>query len=95
MKYILLYNKLNIPLDIFDIIVYLNECGYSELVPREIFAQAKDNNTLFLVDNENKTHQVINGEERCIEFLSEQSLVIHLKDKACNYIKYLNEKKIQ
>lgn len=82
MKYILLYNKLNTPLDIFDIIVYLTDRGYTELIPQQIFLQEKDTNTLFLIDYENGISEIISGEKKCIEFLSEQSLIMHLKDKA-------------
>lgn len=92
MKYILLYNKLNTPLDIFDIIVYLTDRGYFELVPQKILPQEKDTNTLFLIDYENGTSDIISGQKKCIAFLSEQSLIMHLKDKALDFVKYLDEK---
>lgn len=90
MKYMLLYNKLNIPLDIFDIIVYLTDRGYTELVPQKIFPQEKDTNTLFLIDYENGISEIISSEKACIQFLSDQSLIMHLKDKAIDFVKYLN-----
>lgn len=91
MKYILLYNNLNTPLDIFDIIIYLSDCGYTELVPQKIFLQEKDTKTLFLIDYENGISEIINGEKDCIQFLSDQSLIIHLRDKAQDFVKHLDE----
>lgn len=87
----LLYNKLNTPLDIFDIIVYLSDRGYTELVPKNIFPQEKDTEILFLIDYQNGTSEIISGEKQCIQFLSEQSLIMHLKDKAQDFVKYLDE----
>jgi hypothetical protein len=86
----LLYNNLNTPLDIFDIIVYLTDLGYVELVPQQIFPQEKDTNTLFLIDYENGMSEIISDEKACIQFLSDQSLIMHLKDKANDYVRYLN-----
>lgn len=95
MKYIMLYSKLNNPFDIFNMITYFRHHNYLELVPYDIFTQEKDDQTLFLVDYENDTFEVINGIQKCIEFLSNQSLIIHLKDKAFDYIKYIDQKKNQ
>lgn len=93
MKYMLLYNKLNTPLEIFDIIVYLLDRGYTELVPKNIFPQEKDTKTLFLIDYQNGKSEIISGEKQCIQFLSDQSLIIHLKDKARDFVKHLDDKK--
>lgn len=87
MKYMLLYNKLNTPLEIFDIIVYLLDRCYTELVPKNIFPQEKDTKTLFLIDYENGTSEIISGEKQCIQFLADQSLIMHLKDKAQDFVK--------
>jgi len=89
----LLYNSLNTPLEIFDIIFYLLDSGYTELVPKNIFPQKKDTNTLFLIDYENGTSKIISGEKDCIQFLFDQSLIMHLKDKAQDFVKYLDDKK--
>ena len=87
MKYILLYNTNSIPKDIFDIIFYLGEIGYLELIPRKVFPQDKDDTILFLVDYENGMSEIISGTYKCIQFLSDQSVILHLKDKTQNFIK--------
>jgi len=88
----LLYNLLNTPLYIYDIIVYLSDRGYTELVPKEIFPQEKDMETLFLIDYEDGTYKIVNGEKACIQFLSDQSLIVHLRDKAVNFVEYFGNK---
>ena len=96
MKYIFLYNLdfIQSSVDIFDIIIYLTDCGYIELAPKSKYF-INEEQPLFLIDYENNTSKIIIGQHDCVSFLSEQSLIINLKDKACSYRRYLYEKKTQ
>ena len=84
MTYILYYTK-NTKKQMYNIIEYLNSLKYNinPIYEYEILQQNTQNLQLPIIIHEHVYH----GYTECVRFFTEQSCIIHLQDKANEFIK--------
>jgi len=72
-----------------DILVYLKYLNFDLQPVHYIYTgETKDTTRIHLfVEDASGNKEVISGEKDCIQFFSDQTCIIHLKDKANDFVK--------